>query len=156
MSHLRPDKLRVEYLRGVKAEGPVVPRRYTLTHSDVTGNLFLAIGPDYNPDQTSGWYTRLMRDDVLAEWKESEDGYSLHVYCHVSGGFVFGRAKWREGIFRTEMPLVLEAIRYGDRTLFEVNKKLDNSPILVHFQTSKLKYDKTERWGTPADYTIEG
>jgi len=88
MSRLQPEKLHVQFVRSVTAKGPVIPRRYTLTHSDVTGDLFLTIGPDYNREQISSLYTRLLRDEVLAEWKESPDGLSLHVYCHVSGGFI--------------------------------------------------------------------
>jgi len=153
MSRLQPEKLHVQFVRSVTAKGPVIPRRYTLTHSDVTGDLFLTIGPDYNREQISGLYTRLLRDEVLAEWKESPDGLSLHVYCHVSGGFIVGRAKWREAIFRSEMPLVLEAIRYGDRSFFEANKKLDESSIFMHFKTSKTR-DKIEQWGTLADYMM--
>lgn len=152
MGRLNPERLQVKYLPGVGPEAPVVPRRYTLTHSDFTGDLFLTIGPDYNPEQISGWYTRLMRDEVLAEWKDGQDGVSLHVYCHVSGGLVFGRAGWRAGIFREEMPLVLEVIRYGDRALFTANPELDHAPIWVHFQASQARYHKTERWGVPANY----
>lgn len=154
MRRLNPEKLHVHYLPGVKPEAPVIPRRYTLTHSDTTGDLFLTIGPDYNFKQISGLYTRFMRDEVLAEWKDSQDALSIHVYCHVSGGFVFGRAGWRNSIFRSEMPLVLEAIRYGDRQLFEANAKLDGVPIWVHFQASKARYNKIEQWGVPADYGI--
>ena len=29
-----------------------------------------------------------MRDEVLAEWKDTDEGPALHVYGHVSGGFV--------------------------------------------------------------------
>jgi len=152
MVRLRPERLRVTYLPGVTPEAPIVTRRYTLTHSDSTGELFLSIGPDYNHKQISGLYTRLMRDEVVAEWKEDENGVALHVYCHVSGGLVFGRASWRESIFRSEMPLVLEAIRYGDRRFFDANPNLDNSPILVHFQSSKSDHTKIETWGTPASY----
>jgi len=152
MARLRPERLHVTYLPGVTPEAPIVTRRYTLTHSDSTGELFLSIGPDYNHKQISGLYTRLMRDEVVAEWKEDENGVALHVYCHVSGGLVFGRASWRESIFRSEMPLVLEAIRYGDRRFFDANPNLDNSPILVHFQSSKSDHTKIETWGTPASY----
>jgi len=151
MSRLNPQKLRVTYLPGVEPETPIAPRRYTLTHSDLTGDLHLTIGPDYNLNQISGWYTRLMRDEVLAEWKDNQDRPSLHVYCHVSGGLVFGRAGWRDAIFRSEMPLVLEAIRYGDRALFAANPKLDDAPVFVHFQASQPRYNKTEAWGTLAD-----
>ena len=37
------------------------PRRYTLTHNDITGQLSLSIGSNYNLVQVSGWYTRLIR-----------------------------------------------------------------------------------------------
>jgi hypothetical protein len=133
MRRLNPEKLRVKFLSGAKPESPIVPRRYTLTHSDLTGNLFLSIGCDYNLRQISGWYSKFMRDEVLAEWKFKRDEYSLHVHLHVSGGFVFGRASWRDAIFRRELPLVLEAIRYGDRNLFTANSQLGHARIWVHF-----------------------
>lgn len=141
-----------KYLSGVTPRAPVTPRRYTLTHSDSTGDLFLSIGSDYNHKQISGWYTRLMRDEVLAEWKKDENETSFHVYCHVSGGFIFGRANWRESIFRSEMQLVLEAIRQGDYEFFEANPALDHSPIFVHFQSSKRNRTKIEPWGTLSGY----
>lgn len=152
MNRLRPEKLHVNYLPGVTHEAPIIPRRYTLTHSDRTGDLFLSIGSDYNHKQISGLYKRVMRDEVLAEWKEDEDGMSLHVYCHVSGGVIFGRASWRESIFRREMPLVLEAIRHGDTKFFEANPELDNSPIFIHFESSDRDSSKTKAWGTLADF----
>jgi hypothetical protein len=70
MSRLKPEKLHVRFAPSTTADGPVVPRRYTLTHSDVTGDLFLTIGPAYDHKQISGLYTRFMRDEVLAEWRE--------------------------------------------------------------------------------------
>lgn len=152
MGRLKPEKLHVNYLLGVTPEVPITPRRYTLTHSDVTGDLFLSIGLDYNLGYNSGWYTRFMRDEVLADWKEDKMGMSLHLYCHVSGGLVFGRASWRESIFRSEMPLVLEAIRHGDRRFFEANPELDNSPIFIHFLDAKRNHSKIEAWGIPADF----
>jgi hypothetical protein len=133
-----------------------MPRCYTLTHSDTTGDLFLTIGPDFDRAQISGLYTRLMRDEVLAEWREDEDGSSLHVYCHVSGGLVLGTAGWRYAIFRRELPLVLEAFRYGDRQLFDTHPELDRAPIRIHFRSRRRRYRRRERWGTPADYLLEG
>ena len=152
MSRLKPEKLFVKYLFGANSKGPVTPRRYTLTHSDVTGDLFLSVGGDYDRESTSGFYTRFMRDEVLAEWCEDENGFSLHVYCHVSGGLILGRARWRLSIFRREMPIVLEAIRYGDKEFFSNHPDLDNSPIIVHFQSSNNKYNKIEEWGALRDY----
>jgi len=152
MKRLNPEKLHTEFLPGTTPESPVTPRRYTLTHSDRTGELFLCVGLDYNQHQISGWYTRLMRDEVLAEWTQDEKDYSLHVYLHVSGGLVFGRARWREAIFRSELPLVLEAIRYGDRNLFTAYPKLEHASISVHFQSSDPNHHKIEQWGVLYHY----
>lgn len=56
--------------------------------------------------QLADWYTRLMRDEIVAEWKGSEQ-ISLHVHCHVSGGHVLlAPAALRNSIFEREMPLV--------------------------------------------------
>jgi hypothetical protein len=154
MSRLRPEKLHLRLIKGSIADGPVTPRCYTLTHSDTTGDLFLTIGPVFDRKQISGWYTRLMRDEVLAEWRKDDDGPSLHVYCHVSGGLVFGAASWRYAIFRSELPLVLEAFRYGDRAFFAAHPELDGAPIRIHFSARQRRYRRVERWGTPADYRL--
>jgi hypothetical protein len=151
---LIPEKLHVKYLSGATAYAPAAPRLYTLTHSDSTGDLFLSIGPCYDKKQISGLYTRLMRDEVLAELKEDSEGLSLNVHCHVSGGFVFGRAKWRYNIFCSELSLVLEAIRFGDKAFFEGDPQLHNIPILVHFKSTDKKYDKIEKWGLLRDHRL--
>lgn len=54
----------------------------------------------------AGWYIRLLRDEVLAEWRW-EGAPALHVHCHVSG-----QERWlappelRNYIFKREMALV--------------------------------------------------
>jgi hypothetical protein len=151
-THLNPNKLNVEFLAGVTPDGPISPRRYTLTHSDMTGDLFLTVGLDYNRSQISGWYTRFMRDEVLAEWVKEQETPALHVHCHVSGGLVLGTARWRDGIFRYHLPMVLEAFRFGDQRLFEEQPALDQSPVRVHFNATRRRYHRVEQWGTLGDY----
>ena len=152
MARLIPEKLQVKYLHDTTPDVLLLPRFYTLTHSDFSGNLFLSIGSHYDTEQISGLYTRLMRDEVLAELKEDSGGFSLHVYCHVSGGFVLGRAKWRYDIFRSELSLALEAIRYGDRLLFASNPELDLTSVIVDFISTDKRYNRTENWGALGDY----
>jgi len=152
VSRLQPEKLHVQFAAGATPEGPVEPRRYTLTHSDTTGDLFLTVGPAYDRKQISGWYTRLMRDEVLAEWRQDDDGPALHVFCHVSGGLVAGSAGMRDAIFRRELPLALEALCVGDRALLAGHPELEGAPIRVHFAATQNRYRRTERWGTPGDY----
>jgi hypothetical protein len=152
MARLDPDKLHVSYLPGVTADEFSLPRRYTLTHSDRTGDLFLSVGGHYDTSRTSKLYTRLMRDEVLAEFVRPDGDLEFRVYCHVSGGLAVGPAAWRYRIFRTELPLVLEAMRYGDRVLFEQNHGLDDVPVTVLFQSANRRFNKAERWGTPFDF----
>jgi hypothetical protein len=152
MRELNPSKLHVTFREGTSLRDPNLPRRYTLTHSDSTGDLFLTIGAEYDRRQISGYYTRLMRDEVLAELKNDGQDVSLHIYCHVSGGLVFGPAGWRNGIFHHHMRMVLEALRYGERELFSAHPELDEAKILVHFASNHDRYNKVEDWGQFQSY----
>ena len=152
MRRLNPDKLHISYPDNISPDILDLPRRYTLTHSDRTGHLFLSIGHDYNRKQISGIYTRLMRDEVLAECIDEQGKLLFKLYCHVSGGLIFGTAGFRYSILRHELPLVIECLRYGDRMLFDCNTKLDSAPVLVHFSSTSRKYNVVENWGHIADY----
>ncbi|KAF7138077.1 hypothetical protein RHSIM_Rhsim07G0096200 [Rhododendron simsii] len=64
-------KLKVLFLGVDEKKHPGnLPRTYTLTHSDVTSKLTLAISQTINNSQLQGWYNRLYRDEVVAEWKK--------------------------------------------------------------------------------------
>ena len=152
MKRLNPEKLHVTYSAGTHPDILDMPRCYTLTHSDTSGELFLTIGCRYCTPQISGFYTKLMRDEVLAEITAEEGKQVFKVYCHVSGGFTFGTAGLRNRIFRAELPLALEAIRYGDRALFEVMPDMDRTPVRIYFKSTKNKYNRVEGWGVLGDY----
>ena len=152
MARLDPDKLHVRYLSDVTPDEFSLPRRYTLTHSDATGELYLSVGRDYDRRRISMFYTRLMRDEVIAEFVRPGDHLEFRVYCHVSGGLAFGPAGWRYNIFRTELPLVLETMRYGERSLFERDHGLDDVPVTVFFQSTNRRFNKEEKWGILSDY----
>jgi hypothetical protein len=159
MGSLDPQKLHVKYFNQAKNDFSIIPRKYTLTHSDSTGELFLTIGKEFEYDQIDHWYIKLMRDEVLGEWqinKEISDqpskGYELHLYVHVSGGFIFGWARLREKIFRGHLPLVYETILYGDNAFFSAHPFLDNAFIFVHFQSHRKRFNKIEKMGKIGDY----
>ena len=152
VKRLNPDKLHTTFTQGTLPDKFTLPRRYTLTHSDFTGDLYLTISSDFNMKQCSGLYTRLMRDEVFAEVLETEEGYALQVYCHISGGFVFGTAKYRYDIFQRELPLVLESFRYGDAVMFENVAEVGELPVIIHFRSNKSLYNRKENWGIISDY----
>jgi magnesium dechelatase len=161
--YLDPRKLHVTFAADVSPAGPAVPRAYTLTHSDSTGDLFLTIGTTFDRRQISGWYTRLMRDEVLGEWSVGEGSPQalagaerhsprLDIHCHVSGGLVVGTAGWRYRILQGHMPLVIEALRYGDSGLFLADSSLDEAPAWVRFHSGRRRYDLSQNWGRLGDY----
>jgi hypothetical protein len=154
MTSLNPKMLHVEFIDGVNETSLLMPRKYTLTHSDFTGELFLTIGKEINFSQIGGFYTRLMRDEVLADWDLSEHN-SLHVFCHVSGGLVFGTARMRYRIFRYHMPMVLEAFCYGDRALHKEHPELAQASVVVHFIARQKSFNRDEIWGVLGDYQIK-
>jgi magnesium dechelatase len=151
MPRLNSSLLHLQFLDGSNETGPLSPRVYTLTHSDITGELFLTIGKKINLPQISGIYTRIMRDEVVAEWEGAEPA-TLHVYCHVSGGLVLGTPGMRYHIFRFHMPMVLEAFCYGDRVLLKEHPELAKGRVMVHFLACLKRFDKDVVWGVLQDY----
>ena len=150
MSKLNPKKLSVEFREGVTPTHPIIHRHYTLTHSDLTAELFLTIGRTYAFDKITS-----MRDEVLGQWVMTGNKYLFHVYLHVDGERPLpSTSAIRNKIFNRELPLALEAIRYGDRTLFETHPKLDYAPIIVYFNSAFPHYNRVENWGTFKDYKI--
>ncbi|XP_020877716.1 protein STAY-GREEN 1, chloroplastic isoform X2 [Arabidopsis lyrata subsp. lyrata] len=67
----KASKLNVMFLGVDEKKHPSnLPRTYTLTHSDITANLTLAISHSINNSQLQGWGNRLYRDEVVAEWRK--------------------------------------------------------------------------------------
>lgn len=150
MNIFDPEKLSVEFREGVTATEPVIPRRYTLTHSDETAQLFLTIGKEYAKDQIT-----VMRDEVLGEWAENKGNYLYYVYLYIDGELGQGKARIRNYVFRRELGLALTAIRYGDGQFFQEHAELNNAPIFVFFLSSDPQYNKVESWGVFSDYQIK-
>ncbi|MFX1499226.1 MAG: staygreen family protein, partial [Promethearchaeota archaeon] len=62
MSTLKKEKLHVSSKQSLESDKDFIPRKYTLTHSDSTGDLYLTIDCEYDQNQISSLYTRFMRD----------------------------------------------------------------------------------------------
>ncbi|OPJ60766.1 staygreen family protein [Clostridium oryzae] len=149
MSTFDPNKLSVEFKSGVTPTEPIIPRLYTLTHSDITAELFLTIAPYYDFDKLT-----LMRDEVLCRWIKTPIGYYFYVQLHLDSETGNPSTEIRNSIFVRELPLALQAIRYGDRYFFDAHTKLDGAPIIVYFHSEDANYNRVENWGTFSDYTL--
>lgn len=145
MSKFNPEKLSVQYRNGITAMQPVIPRRYTLTHSDDTGDLFLTIGKEYAWDKVNP----KMRDEVLGEWRMNGSYLYFYVYLYIDRGeYDQNTSAKRTEIFRRELPLALSAIRYGDRLLFNKYPYLENAIIIINFLSTYPQFAGQENWGT--------
>ncbi|ESR53735.1 Magnesium dechelatase SGR1 [Citrus sinensis] len=143
-------KLKVLFLGVDEEKHPgKLPRTYTLTHSDITSKLTLAISQTINNSQLQGWYNRLQRDEVVAEWKKVKGKMSLHVHCHISGGhFLLDIcARLRFFIFSKELPVVLKAFVHGDGNLLNNHPELQEALVWVYFHSNIPEFNKVECWG---------
>lgn len=134
----------------------VVPRIYILSHCDFTANLTLTVSNIINVDQLRGWYSK---DDVVAEWDDMKGHICLVVHCYVSGPsnlFVDLAAEFRYHIFSKELPLVLQAVLYGDSAFFKEHPELMDAVVWVYFHSRSPKYNCIECWGPLKDAAQKG
>jgi hypothetical protein len=150
LGRLNPDKLFVEYRDGIGPAWPIIPRLYTLTHSDITAELFLTVGYKHAYDKITS-----MRDEVLAEWVPyGADHVALLASVYVDSEKGLEASAFRNTIFVRELPLALEAIRYGDRQLFDAFPYLDDAPVFIRFTSKYPQFNRLERWGNISDYRV--
>ena len=147
MRDLNPQKVFSQYRDTMKPYGPVMGRKYTITHSDITAELFVFIAEDYAEDQVTA-----MRDEVRVAWEPKDNGLNLIGSVIVDGKGVKGNAKIRNRIFYNEMPTALQALRQGHRFLFDKDTRLDDTPVFIHFISSNPAYDKTYNFGAIGNY----
>ena len=151
MTKFNPQKLEVEYRDGVSATEPIIPRKHTLTHSDLTAQLFLTIATQFAWDKVN----TDMRDEVMGEWRMNDNSLFYSVYLFLDKDDLdFNGIVKRNEIFRRELPLALTAIRYGDRFIFERYPFLDHVFIIVNFISVFPQLLKQENWGTFNSFTL--
>ncbi|RXJ00643.1 hypothetical protein DS745_11310 [Anaerobacillus alkaliphilus] len=153
MSNFDLEKLSVTVYPPVTSLQPVVGRKYTLTHSDDTGMLFLDIGSDYNYQAIN----TKMRDEVLAEWQVNKMmEISLVGFAYVdSGEYSKEEAEFRLTIFHKEMETALKGIINGDHFFLLNYPMLLDAPIFIYFQSVYPGYHGKKYFGTPRDYLFQ-
>lgn len=146
MSHFNKDTVWINYQ--IEELGSLNPRRYTLTHSDESGEIYLVIDSDYHYEKLTD-----IRDELLAELK-TDNGFDYYfcVYLRVDGVDGIKSAPKRNEIFKRELPLALSSIKYGDPYLFTAYPQLIQTPIYVYFQSEDPNFNRVEYYGTFMDY----
>ena len=147
VKELKPSKVFVQYRDRIKPYGTVMKRLYTITHSDITADLFVFIAENFAEDQVTK-----DRDEVRIEWLHTEKGIILSGYVLVDDQVVQGNSFLRNKIFYEEMPVALQALRQADRFLFHRYPHLDQTPIVIKFISSYPMYHKIYNFGMIGDY----
>ncbi|MGM9926376.1 MAG: staygreen family protein [Bacillus sp. (in: firmicutes)] len=144
-------KIAAKFLFPATILAPLLGRKYTMTHSDETGDLFVSIGCIYD-------YPMLTkkRDEVLANWNIRHDQYILQGFVYVTGGeFSEEMANVRYNIFKREMETALKSIMFADQTFFLQYPFLLDAPIYIHFYSTLPLYNQVLYFGTPRMYFEE-
>ncbi len=152
MSDFKPEKLAVQYLPPASIFDPIDNRKYTLTHSDMTGELYLSIGCHYEMEKINP----AMRDEVLGEWKRNLGQYIFTGTVYVSGGeFDHQLSNVRFMIFKKELPLALTAIINGDKGFYTYYPWLLDAPIIICFESIFPEFQQTLYFGTPRQFLLK-
>ncbi|MEA5084393.1 MAG: staygreen family protein [Lachnospiraceae bacterium] len=147
MKVLNPQKVFVQYRDALTPYNPIISRKYTITHSDTTAELFVFISNNFAEDKITN-----LRDEVRVAWQQNKTKLVLMGSVLVDGTGVVGKPEIRNKIFYNEMPTALQALRQADRFLFHENPTLNSTPILIHFISSNNSYDKVYSFGVIGDY----
>ncbi|WP_064093376.1 staygreen family protein [Rossellomorea aquimaris] len=152
MSEFNPDKLSVTYLPPASIFNPIDHRKYTLTHSDSTGELFLSIGCQYELENIN----LNMRDEVLGEWRREQGQYTLCGTVYISNGeFDEKLSNVRFMVFKKELPLALSAIVNGDKGFYMYYPWLLDAPIYIYFDSIFPEFNQILYFGTPRQYIMK-
>lgn len=142
MKVLSPEKVFAQYRDEVTPYEPILKRKYTITHSDMTAELFVFIAENYAEDQTTK-----IRDEVRIAWEKWQEGLVLVGSVIVDDFDIKGISPIRNKIFYNEMPTALQALRQADRFLFMNRPELDETPVLIHFISNNPEFDKIYDFG---------
>lgn len=153
MSNFNPEKLSVTYIPPATTATPLVGRKYTLTHSDLTAQLFLSIGFVYDFQAID----QKMRDEVIAQWHVNlQGGYVLAGRAYISGGeFDQLISARRFDVFQKEMATALRGMVYGDRDFYSLYPIFLDAPIYIYYDSIYPQFGGTFYYGTPRKY-LEG
>ena len=145
------NKLEVNFIFPMTKTYTLKDRKYTLTHSDDTGILYLDIANFYN-------YKKIninLRDEVLGSWVFIEKNkYALLLNICLKGNSPY-EIKRKYEIFKSHLDLAIKAILYGDRDFLLKNKFLLDSNIIINFSSSYFMYNCSEYYGLVKNHLIE-
>ncbi|KGR77042.1 staygreen family protein [Ureibacillus sinduriensis] len=148
MEDFNPQMMQVRFILPASPIDPLMGRKYTLTHSDGTGQLFLDIGIDFNYEAINGE----LRDEIIAQWQNDWE-YRLMGKVYVDNGeYTEEEAHKRYNQFKKHMNGALQGIVFGDRLFLSNYPLLLDAPIYILFESTYPQFREIYNYGTPQHY----
>lgn len=123
-----------------------LPRKYTSTHNDLTKEVYISIGHNYNQFLLNSEEALVNETQVVGKWKRIKcNKYEIHLTVLVSTE-KNPQAEIRNRIFCQELGYVLEGIAFAETALLNTYKYLNNAKIFIHFKSIDPLYNRTEYW----------
>jgi len=138
-------KLEVEFNSNINNRD-CTDRKYTLTHSDETGQRYLFIGEKFAEDR----YSKL-KDEVLGQWGKAYTEFELHITCTLYSEHSSLTIEERYEKFKQHMPRAITAIINGDKKYIIENNLLDYN-VYVYFLSDTVP--SKEHYGKVSDYIV--
>ncbi|KGX92573.1 hypothetical protein N781_14665 [Pontibacillus halophilus JSM 076056 = DSM 19796] len=143
-----PNAVYVQYRPDIHHFTPYLERKYTLTHSDETAQLFLTVSKQFAYDTLNP-----ERDEVFATWIPNYEGVVFQGSVFVGDESIPRQRQFRRyTIFHKEMETALRSIFYGERWLLQAYPFLLYSPIHIQFNSNLPYYHQNLFFGYVYQY----
>ncbi len=146
MERVNPENLKIEYRKGIIPNGPIIPRRYTLTQTD-NDIFFLTVALYYAYDQLNN-----NRGGIKGEWEQENNQYLYKVKINMDQEVGLLKSFVKKQVLVRKLSRALEAIYYANQELFQSHPVLKNSSIYVEYESSFNENNPVEYRGDFIDY----
>ncbi|MCC0629695.1 MULTISPECIES: staygreen family protein [unclassified Clostridioides] len=150
MVNLNANKLNVNMVYPVSATAPIRFRRYTVSYSENTSNIYLTIATYFDTLSIG----TVSIDKVYGQWAWVIDNiYDLNLFVFV-GNYPYEIARNRYESFVNVLPIAITSIINGDRIFLISNFYLLNSKITVRFISSHPTLNRTVDYGSIRNFVL--
>ncbi|CZR99045.1 MULTISPECIES: staygreen family protein [unclassified Clostridioides] len=150
MINLNATNLNVNMVYPVSATEPIRFRRYTVSYSENTNDIYLTIATYFDTLSLG----TVSIDKVYGQWAwVVGDIYDLNLFVFV-GNYPYEIARNRYDAFVRVLPIAITSIINGDRLFLVSNSCLLNSKITVRFISSHPTLNRTVDYGSIRTFVL--
>lgn len=142
-----PEKLSVTFTPGVTLTDPIIGRKYTISYSNVSGEISMWISLRYLFEKV-----REGEQGIFGGWGTYYGQYAFYMFLSYGESTDPSALTMQERAFRSLIPSVLSAIKTEDRAFFLTHLELNYVPIIVYYVSRNPNFNRAENWGTFSMY----